>query len=138
MTDRVKTARQLVTPWEDGDVDVIDEVLPADVVYHLAGFPDMDRESLKQFMAGFHRSFPDFSVTIEEDLSDGGSSAHRWVCTGTFSGAGGAIPAEPTGARTQASGTHVIHWRDDRPVEIWHFGDWLGWLQGAGVLPPLG
>jgi hypothetical protein len=24
------------------------------------------------------------------------------------------------------------------PIEVWHFGDWLGWLQRCGVMPPLG
>ncbi len=138
MSDQAKVMRQLVEPWENGRVEAVDDLLPPDAVYHLAGFPDMDRDGLKQFMAGFHQSFPEFSVTVEEDLVDGDRSAHRWSCTGTFSGQGGIIPAEPTGQQTRATGTHVIHWRDGRPVEIWHFGDWLGWLQGAGVLPALG
>ncbi|MCD2197873.1 ester cyclase [Actinomycetospora endophytica] len=106
--------------------------------YHLAGFPDMDRASLKQFMAGFHQSFPDFSVTFEEDIVEGERSAHRWICTGTFTGAGGLLPGDPTGKPTTATGTHMVHWRDGRPAEIWHFGDWLSWLQGAGVIPALG
>ncbi|NMO93237.1 ester cyclase [Actinomycetospora sp. TBRC 11914] len=138
MPDQAKVIRQLVEPWATGRVEDVDEILPADVVYHLAGFPDLDRDGLKQFMAGFHQSFPDFSVTVEEDLVDGDSSAHRWSCTGTFSGGGGAIPGEPTNRQTRATGTHVVHWRDGHPVEVWHFGDWLGWLQGAGVLPALG
>jgi predicted ester cyclase len=138
MSEQAKLMRKLAEPWENGHVDDVDDLLPPHVVYHLAGFPDMDRDALKQFMAGFHRSFPEFSITVEEDLVDGDRSAHRWSGTGTFSGQGGVIPAEPTGQHTQATGTHVIHWGDGLPVEVWHFGDWLGWLQGAGVLPALG
>jgi ketosteroid isomerase-like protein len=138
MTDQAKVLRQLVEPWETGRVDDVDDLLPDDVTYHLAGFPDMDRAGLKQFMAGFHQSFPDFSVTVDEDLIDGDRSAHRWHCAGTFSGAGGLLPGDPSGRATEATGTHVLHWRDGRPVEVWHFGDWLSWLQGAGVIPPLG
>ena len=138
MSDQAKLMRQLGEVWETGRVDEVDDLLPEDVTYHLAGFPDMDRAGLKQFMAGFHRSFPDFSVTVEEDLVDGERSAHRWHCSATFSGEGGLLPGQPTGQRTQATGTHVFHIRDGRPAEIWHFGDWLGWLQGAGVIRPLG
>jgi ketosteroid isomerase-like protein len=138
MADQAKLMRQLGEVWETGRVDEVDDLLPEDITYHLAGFPDMDRAALKQFMAGFHQSFPQFSITVEEDLADGDRSAHRWRCTGTFAGAGGILPVEPTGRETEATGSHVIHWRDGRPAEVWHFGDWLGWLQGAGVIPPLG
>jgi hypothetical protein len=98
----------------------------------------MDRAGLKQFMTGFHRSFPDFSLTVEEDLVDGDRSAHRWRCTATFTGADGLLPIPPTNQATDATGSHVVHWSGGQPVEIWHFGDWLGWLQRAGVLPALG
>jgi len=39
--------------------------------------------------------------------------------------------------KTDASGGHFIHWRDGRPVEVWHHGDWLGWLQRCGAVSPL-
>ncbi|HEY2225544.1 ester cyclase, partial [Actinomycetospora sp.] len=124
--------------WETGHVDEVDDLLPANIMYHLAGFPDMDRAALKEFMTGFHQSFPDFALSVEEDMVDGERSAHRWSCTATYSGGGGILPGEPTGRKTQATGSHVIHWRDGHPTEIWHFGDWLGWLQGAGVIPAMG
>ena len=138
MSDQGKLMRQLGELFENGHVDEVDGLLPEGVRYHLAGFPDLDRAGLKDFIAGFHQSFPDFSVTVEEDLVDGDRTAHRWRCTGTFSGSGGLLPGDPTGRATEATGSHVIHWRDGRPTEIWHFGDWLGWLQRAGVLPSLG
>ncbi len=43
----------------------------------------------------------------------------------------------PTGKRTTATGCHICQWVGDRCVEVWHFGDWLGWLQKAGVMPSL-
>jgi hypothetical protein len=124
--------------WMTGKVDVLDELLPADIAYHLPPFPDMNREAVKQFIVGFHQAFPDFQLTIHEEIIDGNASAHRWSCRGTFSGASPVIPGEPTGQGTEATGTHIAHWRDGRPVEMWHNGDWLGWLQKAGVVPSLG
>lgn len=138
MSDRGKFFEQFGEVWETGRVEEVDDLLPEDVSYHLAGFPDMDRAGLKEFMAAFHRSFPDFSLTVEEVLVDGDRSAHRWSCRATFTGGGGLLPVPPTGNATEATGSHVVHWRDERPTEIWHFGDWLGWLQRAGVMPTLG
>ena len=124
--------------WVTGEVDVLDELFPGDIAYHLPPFPDMDKEGLKQFIAAFHQAFPDFDLTIDEEVLDGETSVHRWSCRATFSGESTLLPAAPTGQSTDATGAHVTHWRDGRPVEMWHHGDWLGWLQKAGVLPPLG
>ncbi len=138
MTDVAEFFTRFGETWVTGKVDVVDELMPADVAYHLPPFPDMDREALKGFIVAFHQGFPDFTLNVEEHIVDGDSSAHRCSCRGTFSGETSLLPVPPTGNATQASGTHIAHWRDGRPVEIWHNGDWLGWLQGAGVLPALG
>ena len=138
MTDVAEFFTRFGETWVTGKVDVVDELMPADVAYHLPPFPDMDREALKGFIVAFHQGFPDFTLNVEEHIVNGDSSAHRWSCRGTFSGKTPLLPMPPTGNATQASGTHIAHWRDGRPVEIWHNGDWLGWLQGAGVLPALG
>lgn len=124
--------------WCTGKVDVVDELFPADVAYHLPPFPDMDREGLKQLITGFHQAFPDFSLTVHEEMRDGDTTTARWSCTATFTGVSPLLPLAPTGLATEGSGAHVIHWYRDTPIEVWHFGDWLGWLQRCGVMPPLG
>jgi SnoaL-like polyketide cyclase len=136
MSDKGDLFRRFGEIWETGKVDVLDKLLPADIAYHLPPFPDMDREALKQFILGFHQAFPDFELTIQEEIVEREASAHRWSCRGTFSGESPLLPSAPTGRQTEATGTHITHWRDGRPVEMWHNGDWLGWLQMAGVVPP--
>ena len=59
MSDQGKLMRQLGELFENGHVDEVDGLLPEGVRYHLAGFPDLDRAGLKEFIAGFHQSFPD-------------------------------------------------------------------------------
>lgn len=124
--------------WVTGKVDTVDDLLPADVAYHLPPFPDMDRDGLKGFIAAFHQAFPDFTLSVDETVTEGDTSTHLWHCRGTYSGDSPLLPVPPTGTATDATGTHVVHWGDGRPVEIWHHGDWLGWLQKCGVVPPLG
>jgi ketosteroid isomerase-like protein len=123
--------------WERGDVSGLDEVYADDLVYHMPPFPDLDRQGLRDFMPVFQQAFPDFSVEVDETVIDGDTTVQRWHCSGTYSGRSPLLPVPPTGRRTQASGVLVGHWRDGRVVELWHFGDWMGWLTGAGVLPPL-
>lgn len=93
-------------------------------------------EAQKQFTAAFHLAFPDFQVTYEEEIIQGTTSCHRWTCSATFSGSSPLLPVPPNGKLLTAQGCHVVHWEAGKVVEAWHFGDWLGWLQQAGLLPP--
>jgi hypothetical protein len=137
-TDPANFIDRLGEPWITGKVEALDDVLPADVVYHLAPFPDLDRDGLKQFIAAFHDAFPDFALSVDSRVVEGETSVYRWSCRATYSGESSLFPVPPTGRETEATGTHWVQWRDGEPVEVWHHGDWLGWLQRCGVVPPLG
>lgn len=124
--------------WERGDVSSLDEVYSDDLVYHIPPFPDLDKAGLGDFMTGFHQAFPDFSVEQDELVVDGDTTVQRWHCSGTYTGRSPLLPVPPTGRSTRASGVLMAHWREGRISELWHFGDWMGWLTAAGVVPPLG
>jgi ketosteroid isomerase-like protein len=124
--------------WSNRNVDILDEVCAPDAVFHVFPFGTLDIEAQKQFMLDFNDAFPDFEVDRLEDINKGDISVHRWKCSGTFTGKSAMMPVEPTGKETSANGNHLVHWRDGKIVEVFHYGDWLGWLIGAGVLPPLG
>lgn len=124
--------------WSTGGVAELDELFPADVAYHVAPFPDMDRAALAQFITAFHQAFPDFRLTVDEQLRDGDTTTHRWTASATYTGDSPLLPGAATGKTARVPGCHIVHWRNGQPVEVWHYGDWLGWLQQCGVLPPLG
>ncbi len=137
-TENLKNYKQFIEVWNTGHMDLLDDIVSADVVYHTPPFPDMNREALEQFMVGFRKAFPDFCVTTNEDIGAGNTTAHRWTWRGTFSGESPVLPAPPTGKQATGPGCHVIHWADGKAVEMWHHGDWLGALQQVGIIPPLG
>jgi predicted ester cyclase len=56
------------------------------------------------------------------------------VHTGTLQSMG--IPA--TGKQVQFSGCSIYHFKDDKIVRQWEFGDLLGFLQQLGVIPSPG
>ena len=100
-------------------------------------FPDLDKVGLRNYTTGFHQAFPDFSVQVDELVVDGDTTVQRWHCTGTYSGHSPLLAVPPTGRSTRGTGVPLAHWRDGRISELWHFGDWLGWLSAAGVVSPL-
>ncbi len=139
MSEETKSKMEFIRQlFGTGNVALLDEYCTPNLVYHVGPFPDMNFDQMKQFITGFHMAFPDFDGEIHEDIVAGNKSAHRWTCWATFSGQSPLLPVPPTGKRSTATGSHVIHWEGDKAVEIWHYGDWLGWFQGFGVIPPLG
>ncbi|MDX1615939.1 MAG: ester cyclase [Candidatus Promineifilaceae bacterium] len=139
MSDEYKAKWELaVEAWMNGNLDALDDVYSANVAYHLPPFPDMDLAGLKEFIVGFRMAFPDFQVVTDEHIVEGDSTAHRWHASGTFTGESPLLPVSPTNQPSTASGSLVCHWAEGKMIEVWHNGDWLGWLQRAGVIPPLG
>ena len=114
----------------------MDEAFADNSLYHVPPFPDLvGREAQKQFIAAFLAGFPDFHVAVDEDITMGTTSAHRWHAEGTYTGQSPMLPGPPSGKHATAEGCLILHWRDGKVAETWHFGDWLGWLQRIGVIP---
>jgi hypothetical protein len=137
---RHATYHRFIEAWTRRNLAAVDDLFTANAVYHVPPFPDLPgTAALKEFILSFNRAFPeDLGVVFDEELGREDVTVHRWTVSGTFAGASPLLPVPPTGRRTVATGCHILHWSGDRCVEAWHFGDWLGWLQRAGVLPPLG
>jgi predicted ester cyclase len=129
---------KLIEPWKGGDPSVLDEVVAPDLQYHMPPFEDQSLESLKQFAGGFAQAFPDFTIELDDTMVDGDRVVYLWHCEATLTGESPIVPVPPTGKRTDASGTIIGHVAGDKFDEIWHHGDWLSWLQKAGVIEGLG
>ena len=123
--------------WEDGDTSGFDDVYSDDLVYHLPPFPDLDKAGLKATAAEFHKAWPDFRFQLEDQFAVDGKTVYRWQCFGHYSGESSMFTVPPTGNETVASGVMLFRWRDGKVAVVHHFGDWLGWLVQAGVLPPI-
>jgi predicted ester cyclase len=131
--------RNFIEAWTRRRLETVDDLMRPDVTYHLPPFPDLEgAEAVKQFIANFNSAFPnDFQVIVDEDLATESATVHRWHVSGTYTGESPLMPVPPTGRHATATGCHICHWVEDKCAEVWHFGDWLGWLQGAGVIPPM-
>jgi predicted ester cyclase len=127
----------LLVPWRGGDPDALDDAMTPDVRYHVPPFGELDLNGVKEFAAGFALAFPDFRITLDDTVAEGDRIAYLFSCEATFSGRSPLMPMDPTGRATSASGTVLVRMRGERAEEIWHHGDWLTWLQGAGVIEGL-
>jgi steroid delta-isomerase-like uncharacterized protein len=119
--------------WDQGKLDVIDDVFADDYVRHdlrptqAAPGP----EGQKRITADFRAAFPDLRFRAEIMLAEDEFVAARWSATGTHSGRWGTIG--PTGRRATFSGVNIFRFENGRVAEIWNHRDDLGLLEQLGA-----
>jgi len=121
--------------WRTGDVDILDEVLAPNFVYHSPGAPpDLGgfKQSLLMVGAGLH----DLQYTVEDLFAEGDKVADRIKWQATHQGELMGIP--PIGDSVRGTEKHISRIAEGRIVERWGQGDNLGMMRQLGVVPPPG
>jgi steroid delta-isomerase-like uncharacterized protein len=127
--------RALEEIYNQGNLDVIDELFNPDFVYHFAGIPDYQGiEGVKQVATMYHTAFPDLHFTIEEQIAEADKLALRWTATGTHNGEFMGLP--PTGNHMMVTGISFARFANDKFAEEWTVYDTLGMMEQLGVMPP--
>lgn len=130
--------RFFTSAWNDGNLQVIDELIAPDAVDHstVGGKEksELGGESFKQIITMFRAAIPDIKLTIEDEIFAGDKVVHRWNLEGTNTGPLMGIP--PTNKKVRFTGTTIVRMRDGKIVERWTNVDELGLLQQLGVVPP--
>jgi predicted ester cyclase len=67
-------------------IDLVDEQFSPNYIFHIPGFPVMDKAGLKQFIKMLSAAFPDFYETIEDLIVDGDKVAGRFSFHDTHKG----------------------------------------------------
>ena len=119
--------------WNEGNVDVAEELFAPDYVRHdlrpTRAAPG--GAGMAAIAVAFRGAFPDLRMDVDLILSDGGLVAARWTSTGTFSGQWGDVA--PTRVRATFSGVNIFRIRDGRVVELWNHRDDLGLMEQVGA-----
>jgi steroid delta-isomerase-like uncharacterized protein len=123
--------------WNQRDVSAIDELYATDYLSHdPTGLHGATLEEFKQSTARLFTAFPDFHLTIDDEIAEGDKVVKRWTVTGTHRGVFMGIP--PTENYITITGINFYRIADGDIVETWWSSDALSMLQQLGVIPPLG
>jgi steroid delta-isomerase-like uncharacterized protein len=116
-----------------GNVNIVDELFTEDFVdrYPVPG-ETPDREGFKQFLAGLHKSFPDWRWNLEDIFSERDKVAYRFTMQGTDKG--GYIGLPPTGREIRFAGIAILRFANSKVVERWTIGDSMTLLHQLGVI----
>jgi steroid delta-isomerase-like uncharacterized protein len=127
--------------WNEGKLEVADEVLAADYIEHPSTPDDSKKDEptgpdgMKRFVQMFRNAFPDITFTIEHMVAEGDKVAIHLVGQGTHQGELHGLP--PTGKHVRIGGAAIHRIQDDKIVETYQVVDRLSLREQLGA-PQMG
>ena len=133
--ENIATARRLIEEgFNQGNLDVIDEVSADNFVDHDQLMGDQDREAAKQSIAGYREAFPDIHITIEDIFAADDKVVYRWTGEGTFENE--MMGLEPTHeSGDPVKGITIDRFEGGKVVESWTRWDTLTFMRDIGAIP---
>lgn len=121
--------------WNEGNLEVMDEILAPDFVAHVGGAPAAlrGRAAVKEWAALWRTAFPDVHAAVEDVIGEDDKVVTRITLTGTHQGPLMGVPA--TGKSGKVMAIAINRFADGRLAEIWSIFDMAGLLSQIGVLP---
>lgn len=140
MTDALESNKALVRRlyeegFNQGNLDVVDELVAPDVVTHDPIILDAPTgpDSIRGGIEMIRKAFPDFHVDVLDQLAEGDRVASLLLMSGTNTG------DYRRGGATHKKGTMraFFLWRvaDGRLAESWGMADRFQFLQQLGIVP---
>ena len=126
--------RVLEEMFNEGNLDVADELIASDYVDHDPAMPEEVRgpEGFKEYVSMYRSAFPDLHIQIEEQIAGGDKVVTRWTGTGTHEGELAGIA--PTGNRVTLPGMDIQRISDGKLVEGWEGYDSMTMMRQLGVM----
>jgi predicted ester cyclase len=122
--------------FEDGKLNVIDELFAPDYVEH-SGVPGYDfgegREGARRYITALREAFPDLCFEVLDLIAEGDKVVGYADVSGTFLKEFAGM--KPTGKHAQWREAHICRMENGRVKEHWSVEDQLGMLQQLGVIP---
>ena len=122
--------------WNAGDLDALDAIVAPQFV-RLVGSDTSAAglDSLKQAISSFRTTYPDFHVTLQEEIYAGDKVVGRWSFTATNTGPG---DFPPTGKQVTLTGMSIFQITDGKIVEERIEIDNLNFMEQHGftLIPP--
>ena len=138
MSDADTWRRFALEVFNEGKVDLIDEIVSADYVDRdepLPGIPP-NRDGFKMLVPVFRTAFPDLHCEIIRQLQDGDVHVGHMTVEGTMQGDFAGMPA--TGKHAKWEEIHIGRFKNGKLVEHWSVQDQLGMMQQLGLAPAPG
>lgn len=131
-TNKAVITRYFEEAWNQGKLDVLDEIIDPHYINHSPGMPNPKPgpEGLKPIIAGMRKAFPDLRFEIKNMVVTDKQVAIHCVMHGTHQGDLFGMP--PTGKIVKVNQIQIEHIVNGKIIEHWRQSDDLGMLQQLG------
>ena len=132
--NREKIRRVLEEAFGQGKLEVIDEIVDANVVcYDPNSETGVMRgaEAMKGSIGWLRSVFPDLTFTVEDQIAEGEKVTTRWTMKGTQQGE---FFGPPTGRLVEISGIQIDRLEGGKLIEEWASYDMLGAMRQVGAI----
>lgn len=121
--------------WNQGNFEVLDEIVSADYVGHIPTPPEAPtgREGLRWLIQMYRSAFPDINVQVDDQIAEGEKVLTRITIQGTHQGQFMNIP--PTNKKIKVTALVVTRFRNGQNIEGWAELDRFGMMQQLGFIP---
>ena len=126
--------RRFWAVWEQGNIDLLDELLAPEYINHTLAAPDLPPgpEGVKEVVSMFHSAMPDLRVVVEDMVAEGDKVATRYALEGTHEGE--LFGAAPTGKQLSIKSITVERVSEGKIKEHWRVTDEMGMMRQLGIL----
>jgi predicted ester cyclase len=133
--DKETLRRIPLEAFNEGKVEIVDEVLAADFTEHGSLPPGVPqgRDGLKALIKGLKTAFPDMRYTMIHEVAEGDMVVQHMRISGTMKGEFAGM--KPTGKSATWDEVHIVRMKDGKAVEHWASTDQLGMLEQLGLAP---
>jgi predicted ester cyclase len=120
----ILTRRFINECWNQGKVDVLDEIMASDHIHHLPDAELHGSERIKRLILTMRTAFPDLHTIIEDEIVGEDKVVMRVLMCGTNLGEFFGDP--PPGNSIAITGIDIIRCANGRIVELWSQPDSAG------------
>ena len=120
--------------FSKGDVSVFDKYTSSNFIEHQHGINPKNDEGVKKAINSLHNAFPDFSLIIENLVSDGDKVWGRLTGRGTHKKQFGPMP--PTNKKFEITVIDIMRFEEEKLIEHWGVADRLSLMEQLGMKPP--
>ncbi len=117
-------ARIATEIWNNGTLDVIDEIMADNYVRHNPESMEINTiegpDALKEYVSATRAMYPDFKLEVHNSCASGDMVASNWTVTGTHSEAGKEVTV---------NGLVMTRYENGKAVEEWMSFDTQGLMQ---------
>ena len=133
--ENIATSRRFIEEaFNQGNLDVIDELSGDGFVDHDPMMGDQDVDAVKQTIGTYRDAFPDIHITIEDIFDAGDKVVYRWTGQGTFENE--MMGLQPTHEQGDpVKGITVDRYEGGKVVETWTQWDTLTFMRDIGAIP---